>query len=175
MLLLKTWIRKGFPIVQRSNKVTLNEERYSWRPLSEKPKFSKMAIHQAAARFKTFGSFQSWAGLVGSSLPVKEMISRFDQICCSQVQMSVHLPWNVVSVINLCSERTNLPENVGLHLPWKLREIVMQSLTSIGPFKSGGRWYRWIAVLTEFQFFRYLPFWVHLFMHRSNVWPVHSW
>jgi len=50
----------------------------------------------------------------------------------------------------------------------------VQSLTSIGPLKSGGRYYWWIAVLTELQFFRYLPFWVPLFMQCNNFWLVHT-
>jgi len=76
----------------------------------------------------------------------------FDQICCSQVQMTVPLPKNVISVIHLGSESINLPENTGLHLPWKLRYVPLQSFTSIGPPKSGGRHYWWIEVLLNFSF-----------------------
>ena len=44
--------------LDRANIVILHDERYSERQISDKPKFSKTAIHQAVARFKTFGSFQ---------------------------------------------------------------------------------------------------------------------
>jgi len=89
--------------------------------------------------------------------------------------MSVHLPLNVVSVNTLGSEPTNLPENSGFHLPWKLRQLSLQTLTSVGPLKRGGRYCFWIAVLPELQFFRYLSFWVPLFMQYKNFWRVHTW
>ena len=68
-----------------------------------------------------------------------------------------------------------LSKNFGLHLPWKLREIPLQSLTSTGSLKCGGRYYWWIAVLTELQFVRYLPFCVPLSMQYNDFWHVHTW
>jgi len=50
--------KRGFSVVERSKIVALHDERCSERSLSEKQKFSKTAVHQAMARFKTFGSFQ---------------------------------------------------------------------------------------------------------------------
>jgi len=56
--------KKGsLSVLGRSKIVTLHEEEYSERHISEKVKFSKTAIHQAVVKFKTFGSFQDlrWA------------------------------------------------------------------------------------------------------------------
>jgi len=48
--------------VERSKIVTLHEEGYSERQISEKLKFSKTAIHQPVVKFKTYASFQDLSG-----------------------------------------------------------------------------------------------------------------
>jgi len=45
-LLLKKWAKRVLPGVDRSKIITLHEEGYSERQISEKLKFSKTAIHQ---------------------------------------------------------------------------------------------------------------------------------
>jgi len=48
--------------VERSKIVTLHEEGYSEKQISEKLKFSKTAIHQPVVKFKTYASFQDLSG-----------------------------------------------------------------------------------------------------------------
>ena len=108
--------------------------------------------HQAVVRFKRFGSFQDVrrAGRpkVTRQRDDKEdgsaLIHHFDQN--DSIRFVPHkcrcqyICQNVVSVMNLGSEPINRPENLGLHLPWKLRDMRLQCLASTGPLKSGG-WY----------------------------------
>ena len=74
---------EGLSGADRSKSIIFHKKGYSERQLSEKLKFSKTAIHQAVARFKTFGSIQdlSRAGRSKATSPkddhmMKKMVVR---------------------------------------------------------------------------------------------------
>ena len=94
--------KRGLSVAVRSKIVTLHEEGYSERQISNRVKFSKTAVHQAIVKFRNLGVFKICTDPEDPGLPPKGMTTewqyvllqiqarKFGRHCCSKVQLPVH-------------------------------------------------------------------------------------
>ena len=144
--------KRGLSVAERSKIVTLHEEGYSERQISNRVKFCKTAVHQAIVKFRNCGSFQDLHRCGRPRVTsqrddhlIKRMAVRSPTSSSKKIRSALLLKGTVASTATV---KRRLADEFGLKAykpakkprltpSMKAKYMRLQKLTSIGLQKTG--------------------------------------